>query len=182
MQRTCMFSFSWIIAFALTAQTPPPRASTPTSSSPSLAEMKRLAFLAGQWKGESWIEFGPQRRTAVVTENIQSKQDGLLLLIEGRGRGKAPDRDEEITVHEALGVVFYDVASKRHVFHAYKGGNFIESEFKMAGDSKGFQWGFRDPRSNGDIRFTMSLTDSDRWIEIGEFSQDGKTWHKFFEM
>src|SRR5262249_19970670 len=152
---------------------------TPAPSVAS-AEMKKLEFLVGQWKGPGWLEVGRERRTFVETESVQFKQDGLLLLIEGSGKGKAASQDAESSVHNALGLVFYDPATRRHVFPAYKGGKFVAIALQVPG--RGFQWSFREPRSNGTIRFTMKLTDSDRWFEIGEFSQDGTDWHKFFEM
>jgi hypothetical protein len=31
-------------------------------------------------------------------------------------------------------------------------------------------------------RFTITLTPAGEWWEIGEFSRDGTTWTKFFEM
>jgi hypothetical protein len=46
---------------------------------------------------------------------------------------------------------------------------------------KNLVWAFRSPRG-GDARFTIRLTEKDQWQEIDEFSQDGKTWDKFFEM
>ncbi len=143
--------------------------------------MGQLDFLVGQWRGEGWIEYGSERRTFAETENVQRKQDGLLLAIEGRGTSRVSDGGERI-VHDALGVVFYDTAARKHMFHAYKSGNFVGSELKLADSGKGFQWGFQDPRSKGNIRFTMTLAAPDRWLEIGELSQDGAQWRKFFEM
>ena len=51
--------------------------------------MKKLDFLEGQWKGESWTEFVPgQRQAARGTETVRSKLGGLLLTIEGVHRRK----------------------------------------------------------------------------------------------
>ncbi|HXG95188.1 MAG TPA: hypothetical protein VNN73_22825 [Blastocatellia bacterium] len=49
------------------------------AQSPSIqpAEMKKLDFLIGQWKGTGWFAMGPgQRRTYTQTESVQSKFDG----------------------------------------------------------------------------------------------------------
>lgn len=172
MKRVALL-LSCALAAPAIAQGPPP----PTAQ---LAEMKKLDFLIGQWKGDGWIEFGPQRRTFTETESVQRKQDGLLLLIEGLGKSKVPGGEQEMTVHEALALVFYDLPTKSYRFHAYRAGYFTDSDFKVA--EKGFEWGFREPRSGGTIRFTMKLNEAGQWFEIGEISQDGKTWHKFFEM
>ena len=42
-------------------------------------------------------------------------------------------------------------------------------------------WGFAVPQA-GRVRFTITLTQAGEWWEIGEFSRDGATWAKFFEM
>lgn len=165
--------FSIVLAAPAIAQGPPP----PTAQ---LAEMKKLDFLIGRWKGDGWIEFGPQRRTFTETESVQAKQDGLLLLIEGLGKSKAAAGEPEKTAHEALAIVFYDLPTKSYRFHAYKAGYFTDIDFKVA--EKGFEWGFPEPRSGSKIRFVMKLNEAGQWFETGEISQDGKTWHKFFEM
>jgi hypothetical protein len=145
------------------------------------AEMKKLDFLVGQWQGEGWIQLGPgQRRTFKQTETVQSKVDGQVLVIDGLGKGKIADNQEEVVVHNAFAVVSYDNESKTFRFRAFRADGFgLETEGKVS--EKSLVWGFRSPQG-GDIRFTIRLNEKDQWHEIGEFSQDGKTWNKFFEM
>ena len=47
----------------------------------------------------------------------------------------------------------------------------------MAVQDRVLQWSIGQ-----NVRFTMNLSEKDKWSEIGEFSQDGKNWMKFFEM
>lgn len=76
------------------------------SSSAQLEEMKKLDFLIGEWRGEGWAEFIPgQRRTSSITENVQPKLGGMVLLIEGLGKAKVAGKEEEVAVHHALGIV-----------------------------------------------------------------------------
>jgi hypothetical protein len=144
--------------------------------------MKKLRFLEGQWKGESWREIAPgQRSTSVGTETVKPKLDGLLLNIEGLFRQKL-DNDKETgdIVHQAFAVVSFDEKAKRYRFQAFTNrGTHTDGEAKVE-DGK-LEWGFRIPQV-GEIRYTITVTENSRWFEIGEISADGKQWRKFFEM
>lgn len=151
------------------AQAPSPAA--------QLEEMKKVNFLVGEWRGEGWIMMGPNKReTFKQTEFVQSKLNGLTMIIEGLGKSK--DGSERI-VHNAMAVVSYDLQKKGYRFSAYQAnGQAITAEGKLTKD--GFEWGFKDQR--GTTRFTISLTEKGEWKEVGDFSPDGNTWHQFFEM
>lgn len=164
------------VAATATAQAPPP--------DPDLAAKKeaiaRLAFLAGIWKGEAWMEMGPGgKHTTHSFEKVQLKAGGVALLIEGRhteGEGAA-----EKVVHDALAVVTWDPAAGRYqvssVLATGRGGQFPGW---MDGDA--FVW---SPQSEGPrrIRYTIRLDDQKRWSETGEMSTDsGATWKVFFGM
>jgi hypothetical protein len=137
------------------------------------AEMKKLDSLAGQWKGSGWIQQGAKRETFTGTENVQRKIDGLALLVEGKfsnAEGKA--------IHETLAVLSFDPKAKNYRFRTYlASGMSGEHDFKLLADS--YEWGFQFP--GGTIRYIIK-TNNDVWLETGEFSKDGKTWMKFFEM
>ncbi len=45
--------------------------------------MQRLAFMAGKWQGEGWMESGGERHAFRGGEVVQEKLGGLALLIEG---------------------------------------------------------------------------------------------------
>ena len=61
------------------------------ASAAHLEAMKKLSFLAGEWKGEGWTEFVPgQRRTSPIVENVQPRLGGAVLLVEGLGKKKVP--------------------------------------------------------------------------------------------
>src|SRR5579871_5489707 len=52
------------------------------------AAMKKLAFLVGNWSGPVSIVRGPGEPLKLIqTEHVESRLDGLLLLIEGAGAG-----------------------------------------------------------------------------------------------
>jgi hypothetical protein len=150
-------------------------------TAPGAQRDAKLDFLIGQWKGEGWIEFAPsQQRTFKGTEVVQSKLDGLLLAVEGLHRGKAGDKGQEVVVHHAFGLVSYDDKARRYRFQAFTSrGNYEDVEAKVS-EGK-LVWGMKAPQF-GDVRFTIKLDEKGRWFEVGEVSQDGKEWRKFFEM
>lgn len=143
--------------------------------------MKKVAFLVGSWKGEGWLEHGPgQRSTFRGVEIVQLKLDGLILTIDGMHRGQVGGKGEEVVVHNAFALVNYDDKAKRYRFQGFTSrGNHEDTELKVADGQ--LVWGMKIPQF-GDVRDTVKLDDKGRWFEIGEVTQDGKEWHKFFEM
>src|SRR5262249_53098384 len=132
-------------------------------------------------KGESWTEFVPGKRsTSQGTETVQSKLNGLLLVIEGVHRRKVADKERGDVVHNAFAVASYDEKAKQYRLQAYTDrGQYTEAQAKVA--EKRLEWGFTIPKL-GDVRYIITLDNKGRWFEIGEVSQDGKQWRKFFEM
>lgn len=160
------------LPFAVEAQTP---------GAAQRAEMKKLDFLLGRWQGEGWIVLGRgERRAFKQTETVQSKLHGLLMIIDGLGKGKVPGSQEEVVVHNAFAIASYDTEKKAFRWHAYRADGFV-LDVDAAVSENSLVWGFRSPQG-GDIRFTIRLTEKDQWHEVGEFSRDGKSWNKFFEM
>jgi hypothetical protein len=140
------------------------------------AEMKKLENMTGTWEGSGWIQQGPAKETFSGTETVQRKLDGLALLIEG----KFKDPNGKV-IHETLAVISYDIKQKTHRFRTYlaNGSTNGDQTIKLLPD--GWEWGFDLPNGGGTVRYTVKPTDT-AWNEIGEFSRDGKTWVKFFEM
>jgi hypothetical protein len=154
-------------------------AQSPASS--QLQEMKKLDFLIGEWKGEGWNEFVPgQRRTSPIIETAQSKLGGMILVVEGLGKAKVPGKQEEVVVHNALGVISYDANAKLYKVRTYTAeGRSVDAEAKFT--DGGFQWAFQVPQGMS-IRYTIRLTEKGEWFEKGEMSQDAKSWRQFHEM
>jgi hypothetical protein len=164
--------FGWLCLLTL-----PAMAQAQMSTAP--VEMKKLDFLLGEWQGEGWIEMGPsQRHSFRQTERLQPKAGGSLVLIEGLGVERVGDKD--VPVHQAFAVVTYDNQTKRFKLRAWRAaGDEVVTEPEV--DERSLIWGFRDPRSGTQIKFTIKLNDKGQWFEIGEASRDGQSWRKFFE-
>jgi hypothetical protein len=144
------------------------------------AAVSKLAFLAGKWQGDGWIEFGGRRATFTGGEHVQSKHDGLTLLVEGAFFTRIPGTDRDIPVHTTLAVIAFDPETSKYRFSTWLAtGAAGVHDLKAMND--GFQWEIRTPQ--GVMRYTMTLTKDDEWFEIGEQSADGTSnWQRFFEM
>ena len=171
----------WVAVFVLTGVVSSSPGQPPTGPAGQRDAMKKLDFLIGQWKGEGWMEFAPgQRRTFKGTEVVQRKLDGLLVAIDGVHRGRIGDKGEEVVVHSAFAMVSYDDKANRYRFQAFTGrGSYEDTEAKVSDGQ--LVWGMKVPQF-GDVRYTTKLDEKGRWFEVGEVSQDGKAWRKFFEM
>lgn len=144
-----------------------------------LAEMKKIEWLVGEWKGQGTMQMGPnQSGTSNVVEKVERRLDGLALVVEGLGTIKGADGQDKV-VHNALATISYDVANQRYRFLAQtQHGSFAQAEGKV--ENGAFIWTLKTGPNTS--RYTISRNDKGQWIEIGERSADGTTWTKFFEM
>ena len=154
----------------------------PPAAGPHKAEMKKLDYLAGKWKGTAKITQGPKGEVTVTqTEDVQYRLDGVVMLVEGVGRGKLPGKDEDGVVFNALGVISYDAAAKKHKIKAYRAeGQSVDADITLT--EKGFVWGFKEPTRGVEVKYTLTITPKGEWHEVGEYTLDGKAWTKFIEM
>ncbi len=74
----------------------------------------------------------------------------------------------------------YDEKAKRYRFQAFTArGDYTEAQAKV--DNRRLEWGMIIPQF-GEVHYTIILNDKGQWFEIGEVTQDGKVWRRFFEM
>jgi hypothetical protein len=124
------------------------------------AEMKKLDWLVGTWKGTGWIQMGPQgRKEFTQTETIQKKLDGLVLMIEGQGKSK----EDGSAVHTALAFVSFDEQTKTFRWRAFTAeGRQTDTEAKVGTDT--LVWEIEIPK-RGRIRYTLNLHQNGEWVE-----------------
>ena len=139
--------------------------------------MKNLSAINGRWEGRGWILNAMGKKSySNVTENFQWKLDSTIIMVEGVGK-----KDDGTIVHNALGIISYDIFKKKYSMNSYVArGLSTNANFEVLEANKKFRWWFED-NSGGIFRYTTT-TDSKHWKEEGEYSGDGKTWKKFFEM
>lgn len=145
-------------------------------------KMKPFATWIGEWRGEGSMRTGPgPAQKSSVHETIQAKLEGSVLLIEGIGKVVDETSKQENVVHHALAVLSFDQVTQQYKIQSYlKDGRSTLGWFTITGNNT-FQWGFEG--SWGKMRYTITLDDTKKtWSEFGEYSRDGETWMRNFEM
>jgi hypothetical protein len=152
------------------------------SSEPYQQKMAAMQNWIGRWQGEGSMttQTGEVKKSS-VDEKIEFKLDNTLLLVEGIGKYTDLATNKEIISHHALGLLSYDLATSQYKFKSWlKDGKSTDAWFNITAENQ-YQWGFDTP--GGKIRYSIVLDPVKKtWNEIGEFSRDGNSWRKFFEM
>jgi len=148
----------------------------PESANVQRAEMKKLEWMVGNWKGTGWAEMGPQgRKEFTQTETIQSKVDGLVLVVEGRGESK----DNGSTLHNTWAFVSYDERIQTFHWRSFTGEGRL-TDAKTTVNAEMVQWEFQMPQL-GRFRYTRTRTEKGECFVMGEREEDNHTWHKLIE-
>ena len=166
-----------VIAALLAAA--PAHAPMPDGSA-NRAAIERLSFMVGRWEGEAWMARGPGERVQVtMTETVEPRLGGVVLLVEGRGVAPGTDGAEPRVVHHALGVVSFDPQTGGYVLRSYVASG-QSGDFALTPVEGGVRWSREVP--SGQVRNTALYTEGE-WHEIGEFSRDGgATWTQIMDM
>ncbi len=168
----------WITIFTLILGTGAlARSQSAPDPAPAIKAVKTVAFLEGRWSGEGWSQMGSgPKEVFTVTETVEAKLDGAVLLIEGVGRSKS---DATKIGHHALGVIAFDPVEKKLVFSSFMGGR-PRQDLPLEVGPDSLVRSFTLP-NGGKIRYTIRVKDG-VWQEAGEYSPDGNTWQTFLEM
>jgi hypothetical protein len=140
----------------------------------------QLSFMIGKWKGSGWMMTQNGKQFTNITENVMCKLECSVLSVEGLGTKLDSISNEQITVHDAYGVISKDVKNNSWVMRAYKKGDVIDAEIVILGE-KVIYWELPIPNGGGTMRFTTDFSEANKWKGKGEFSRDGKTWIKIME-
>lgn len=173
MKNTILFTMATIIGMTISP------ANAQDFSSEVKEKISAFDFLIGTWKGEGWVYTPQGRESSMVTENIAYGVDNTIIRMEGKGVKKLEDGSEQV-VHNALGILSYDVFRKKFKLNSFIArGMQTEANIEMQEDGKVIWWFDAGPSNT--IRYTLQVKDG-KWNEIGEMSSDGETWRQFFEM
>jgi hypothetical protein len=158
-----------LLGLALAAQNPPSKAADIQREA-----MRKLEFLVGRWRGPVTIVRGPGEPLHLTqTEDVESRLDGLVLLIEGKStatNGNAP--------FQALATIAFDEATHTYRFRAYNEGHYLDTELTVL--PGGFSWGFAAGPAH--IVNTMHLTGKGQWQEFTEVAVGGNPPMKSVDM
>ncbi len=141
--------------------------------------MAKMAFLAGEWEGTGWMDMGQGRAEYRSHEIVESRLDGLVLVVEGTHEADVPGQAEPRVVHHAVAMITFDPIARRYNFNSqvHQGGTGMYHG-DMDGDA--FVWGMSFGTMH--MRYTIRLDEEGRWYEIGERSTDGENWTAFMGM
>jgi hypothetical protein len=169
-----------LLALLLTAALGGPAAAQgapPDRSAEVRAALARLPIGPGTWEGEAWHRRGPgEPETIHQTERVETRLDGVVLLVEGTGRDA-----EGAVVFQAFATLGWDPASEEYRMTAWLAdGSVTDAEASFADGV--FTWGFQPP-GGPRIRYHVRSPEAGVWQEDGEVSLDGgATWMPFFGM
>lgn len=142
-------------------------------------KMKKLAFMAGRWKGEATIsQRGGAPIKVIQEEKIEWQLDSLLITFEGTGRTITDPT--KVSFH-AFAVINFNITTQSYNMRSFlMDGKQTDAYFTEVGENK-FDWGFDVP--GGKIIYHITLDPvNKKWNEKGEFSSDGTQRFPFFEM
>ena len=174
-----LFGLLWLAGTSVLAT--PAWSQRPDASAAQKVAIEKLSHWFGEWQGSGWAMRGPEAREEfTVTEIVQPKLGGVIVLVEGRGEGKAPGSNEVVVGHDALAIVSYDAGSGTYGFRHYtmQGGS---GEDELVLTEKGMAWELASAKLPFRMRFVIEL-DGDTWHEYGEMSRDGTNWTRTMEM
>jgi hypothetical protein len=125
------------------------------------AAIAKLAFLDGQWRGDSEARGQAGTIRMTQTERVGNLLGGTVKLVEGRGYDA-----EGKTLFNALGMISWDIAGQRYVMRSHTGGRYGEFTIKLLEGGTGFTWEI--PMGPAKVAYRMELVEG-RWIETGDY-------------
>ncbi|MGH9338852.1 MAG: hypothetical protein ACRD1R_04505 [Acidobacteriota bacterium] len=106
MRSTLLVTWVLLLAAAHSAV-----AQTPPDPAPAIEALARIAFLQGTWTGQGWTRRGSgPKEEFTLTETVDLKLDGAVMLIEGVGHSKDKEARKG---HHALAIIAFDPGKQR---------------------------------------------------------------------
>ncbi len=138
-----------------------------------------LSFMLGTWKGEGYMRMGPKKQEFNLTEVISSKVNGAVISIDGAGVSTDSITNETRNVHDAFGVVYYDMEIKGFRMMAFSSAA-AQKDVELKVENRVLTWSFTSD-NGGFVKFTEDFSDEGKWTTVGEYSPDGSRWFTFME-
>jgi hypothetical protein len=144
--------------------------------------MQDLDMMVGAWQGEGWIQFTAEgeRHTFTVSETVESRLGGLVLVFERTAKGQLADREGTIVINHSFGILTYDAVRRRYAGVVIRAdGSIVVAEVKQ--DEGFLEWSYEDAQL-GTIQNLIRITESGEWFGTGQNSTDGVTWNRTYEI
>ncbi len=140
---------------------------------PQSADMDRLAFLDGIWRGTAWTLTPNGKHEIIQTERIGSFLQGNIKVIEGRGY-----EHSGAVSFNALGVISYNSATQSYSISSWALGQQGVFPFHVRAD--GYDW--EVPAGPGaSIKYSATIVNGE-FVEVGHHVAGSAAPIKIFEM
>lgn len=140
----------------------------------------KLACWVGDWQGSGWTQFpGAPRIAFDVTEHVQTRAGGAVLLVDGHGTTNGPNGVRVVT-HDGVAVVTFNKQTQRFRWQGYDAGRAPIDVEPLVRDC-GISWSVPADDGKTVVRFTIDLDESE-WREVGEIGAADGPWTKFMDM
>src|SRR5512145_2149422 len=144
------------LTIAVAALLTGPLAGQGTDPSATRSAIERLSPMVGRWRGEAWMaREGGQRVRTVMSETVERKLDGTVLLIEGLGQVPAEGGGEPRVVHHALAVLSFEPRTGAYQMRSYLASG-LSGDFAVTLVDGGVRWSRDVP--GGTVRNTARFT------------------------
>ena len=171
--RLGMVMFGAVIAVTRAgAQTPP--AQVNSAESEARLKLQPRTWMVGEWTGPATVTNSGQSFTLTQHEKVVLAAKGTVLLIQGQGTING-------TIgFEAAGLLSYDMGSRQFKWVSSGGSGYLGiSEAEVKGGT--LVW-FLPGAGGSRTRYTIWKSPKGEWQEIGETSQDNRSWTRTFAM
>lgn len=145
------------------------------------AQIAKLSFLHGKWKGKGWSEMVPGQKELVdSTEEVSLVAGGTCLFVIGKHWREGKMSDSTQLVHDAAATITYDPKTSGYVFRSQlaTGAAGVRA---LTVSERSFSWVI-EMGPQGRIVYTMKLTDAGEWFEYGEWFREGVPTRRIMEM
>ncbi|MBL7772779.1 MAG: hypothetical protein JNM95_07960 [Chitinophagaceae bacterium] len=139
------------------------------------SETNPLSFMFGTWKGRGIISSPEGKKETDITEQVSSKLNGSIVVVEGLGTRTDASTGQKQVVHDAFGILTQDKTTKRWMMRAYRNDEVIDVEVTIVA-AHTIRWEMPLPHNAGNMRFTTDFSEPRTWKGTGEYSRDGKEW------
>ena len=144
-----------------------------------VAAMAPLAWMAGEWRGESTMRRPEGQTRNLSWERVILAAGGTALLIQGRHHQIKPDGSAGDIVHDAAGLLSYQPRTGKYRFVAQLA-NGRSGDFEARVEGEKLVWTM--PAGEGQqIRYDVLRNPAGQWVEEGFFCR-GEACQPFFKM
>ncbi|HYM00710.1 MAG TPA: hypothetical protein VEZ90_17275 [Blastocatellia bacterium] len=157
-----------------------------------LDRMKKLDFLAGNWKGMGWVEIIPGNRIDLSgSEIVHCQLGGRVVQIEGAHTNGAPAgstgnaalkpiSNQPVEIRDFV-LISYDPKSDGYTVRLYKpDGSFVDGHAVLSGPNT-VAWQNKQA-AHLNVRLTINVDQNGEWSQTREFTTDGRNWKTYFKM